>query len=128
MDYKIHSVLICDDVRKEDNGKEILIGVYTNKLMTNTPPPIQMAKLCFWILCTMNFTGKRNMALEIISPSRDKIMGGSGKIDTKHEGKTSVVLPFFSVQLPEVGVYSIKFGIDQPLRKIGGFEVEYVPK
>lgn len=31
-------VLFCDDIRKEDNGKSILIGVYTDEMQPSTLP------------------------------------------------------------------------------------------
>lgn len=126
--YKIHSLLICDDVRKEDNGKEILIGVYLNKIVSHKPLPIILPKLYFRIEFTPNFVGEIDMAVEIISPSRKKIVRGKGTMTVKDEGRTSVALPFASVNFPEKGIYSIRLGIGRPPRKIAEFEVDYEPK
>ncbi len=34
----IASALVCDDIRKEENGKAILIGVYSNNIILSTFP------------------------------------------------------------------------------------------
>jgi hypothetical protein len=36
--FSIESVLLCDDVRKEDNGKVILIGVYSGAIIIPEVP------------------------------------------------------------------------------------------
>ena len=36
--FKIESVLVCDDIRQEKNGKMILIGVYTGSIVVPTIP------------------------------------------------------------------------------------------
>ena len=33
------SVLFCDDIRQENNGKAIYIGIYTNGMLLGVPPP-----------------------------------------------------------------------------------------
>jgi hypothetical protein len=40
------SVLICDDIRREDNGKEIYLGVYSGGIIVPFVPFI-LPKLCF---------------------------------------------------------------------------------
>lgn len=125
MEYKVHSLLICDDVRKEETGKEILIGVYSGKIITRSPLPVTMAKLCFWIGFMANFTGDRDIHMQIISPSDKKIMEANGNVNVIQEGKSSLSVPFSPVQLPEEGVYSVRFGMGRPPRKIGVFEVKH---
>ena len=34
----VRYVIVCDDIRKEDNGKSILIGVYTEAILVNQSP------------------------------------------------------------------------------------------
>jgi hypothetical protein len=34
----VHSVIICDDVRREQNGKDILIGVYSGDILVQNFP------------------------------------------------------------------------------------------
>lgn len=125
---KINSVVICDDVRKEDSGKEILIGVYTGKILSHSQPPLHLGKFCIWLGCTMYFTGDEEVSFEVVSPTGQNILGGSGVINVKQEGKTAITLPFYSIHLPDLGTYSIRFGLGQSPRKIGEFEVEYEPK
>lgn len=44
---EIREVLVCDDIRREDNGKAILIGVYTGDMVfSNFPVNV---RLSFWL-------------------------------------------------------------------------------
>ncbi len=36
---KLIDFIICDDIRKEDNGKTILIGVYSDRMIFQIDPP-----------------------------------------------------------------------------------------
>jgi hypothetical protein len=45
--FKVRDVLVCDDIRTEDNGKQILIGVYTGNILLNEFPASLL--LSFWI-------------------------------------------------------------------------------
>lgn len=44
---QINSVIICDDIRKEDNGKVIFIGVYSGDILVTKLPAL--LKLCYWL-------------------------------------------------------------------------------
>jgi hypothetical protein len=37
-DFEIVNTIICDDVRREDNGKEILIGIYGSAMLVSKFP------------------------------------------------------------------------------------------
>ncbi len=43
----IEYVIVCDDIRREDNGKELLIGVYTRDIVVGAFPAV--LQLAFWI-------------------------------------------------------------------------------
>lgn len=60
-EFKIGYVLLCDDVRKEVSGKDILIGVYTKVINLHQLPA--MVNLSAWIEVIP--TKKGNLALEV---------------------------------------------------------------
>jgi len=49
---KINSVIVCDDIRNEDNGKSIIIGTYTGDIVLQTIP--SNLQLSFWIMGSSN--------------------------------------------------------------------------
>ncbi|AMN46398.1 hypothetical protein ACG33_04620 [Steroidobacter denitrificans] len=44
---EIREVLVCDDIRREDNGKAILIGVYVGDILVSAFPV--NLRLSFWL-------------------------------------------------------------------------------
>jgi hypothetical protein len=47
---KVRQVVVCDDIRREFNGKEILIGVYGSDIVvSNFPSPLNLS---FWVQFT----------------------------------------------------------------------------
>jgi len=79
---KIEMALLCDEVRREDNGKLIIIGVYT--------PGMELAEFpaniapCVWIKFAP--LGKEDMNIEIRAKDkkrpRSQLLRGKGKIHT----------------------------------------------
>lgn len=123
-EYQVKSIIVCDDVRREDNGKEILIGVYTDTIVTVKEPPIVLPKLCIRIQLSTKKSEFKNVSCKIISPSRKEIFSGNSPMKIENpDDPTIVTLAFSPAPLPMAGVYSIRFGMDVEPRKIGQFEV-----
>lgn len=62
--------IFCDDIRREDNGKAFLIGVYMDDLV-----PIRLPAefpLSIWIQATGFDTGKHPFAIKIAFPGVEK--------------------------------------------------------
>lgn len=63
---KIVNCLICDDVRREDNGKELLIGVYSaNMIVSKFPAGLPVA---LWGQFTSSQEGDFTFAVRVVSP------------------------------------------------------------
>jgi hypothetical protein len=122
-EYKVEHVIVCDDVRREDNGKELLIGVYNHAIIVAEDPPYTLMKLCFRILVDLRSTGKKKMVFVINTPSGRDFLSAEGTVEAERAEKTSLILPIFPARLPELGIYTIKFALDGKPRKIGEFEV-----
>lgn len=58
----VKSVIICDDVRIEDNGKAILIGVYSGTITLRKMPTAM--RLAFWLLGEVEGEGKLDFAVK----------------------------------------------------------------
>jgi hypothetical protein len=76
----VKTVVVCDEVRREDNGKDILIGVYSaGALVAQFPAPLQFT---FWI--QFKGTGMGEVTIQF------RLMGGE---DVKFaEGKVQMTL------------------------------------
>ena len=46
--FKVNSVIVCDDIRNEDNGKSIIIGTYNGGIVLSKIP--SNLQLCFWFM------------------------------------------------------------------------------
>ena len=121
--YKISSVLICDDIRREASGKEILIGVYSSDIIVSSIPA-NITRLSFRIILNVEHTEFKRWHFIIDSPSQRDLIAQKGSIKIERAGRPSI----FSLSIPllavlETGVFKIRFGLDAPARKIGEFGV-----
>ena len=85
---KIHNAIVCDSVRKEDNGKLLFIGVYPSDILVATYP--QIVQLTFW----MQFSTDEKTEIEIefrVKKDRETINKGSGKVIAMGRQQPSVV-------------------------------------
>ena len=121
--YKVTSVLVCDQVRREDNGKEIIIGVYRDSIIVPRIPTV-IPMLTFRITAQVDHTEFKNMKFSVIGPSRHKLLDYEGEtsVDNSHE-PLIVVFSALTPELQKAGLYTIKFGLDSQLRKVGHFNV-----
>lgn len=106
--------VFCDDIRREDNGKAILIGVYTNDLIPGTLPT--NLSLSLWLDVRGIPEGHHQVKISVNPPAGEKI-SIPGEIDV-HSTERPVTLMFVGVPviLSEPGL--IKIFID-----ISGIEV-----
>jgi hypothetical protein len=58
------TAVVCDDIRREDSGKELLIGVYSSEIIVPTVPIILV--LSFWIPIEINRPGKSQGHFRIV--------------------------------------------------------------
>lgn len=63
---KIETALVCDDVRREQSGKDILIGVYTAGIGVPALPSQQ--RFAFWLMLSAPEPGAFSLTLRILAP------------------------------------------------------------
>jgi hypothetical protein len=64
--------IFCDDVRREDNGKELLIGVYSGSLqLPILPAPVMLS---VWVPFERSGIGKVPIEFRLLGPD-DRIVG-----------------------------------------------------
>lgn len=116
--------LICDDLRREDNGKLIYIGVYpVNEIVIGNAPMI-LPKL---VVSTKWKTDKNVMKYEftVSAPDGNVIAGAKGELpQVDQERKLAfvqfVISPF---KIEEAGEYKIEGTINEKKQKVGSFHV-----
>ncbi len=98
-DLEFGAALVCDDVRKEINNKDILIGVYTGDMVLPHVPIV--VPLCFWIEVKPRKIGNYDFSLAVESP------GGKGELDATMEvedlGPAMIVTPKVPVRVEKEG-------------------------
>ncbi len=104
---KISTVLLCDDARREDTGKDILIGVYCGDVIVGELPTNII--VCLWLLIETRTSGKVDKEIRIINPVDQPILSGklSATINTDEKGYASFMLPRLLLAIEKEGI--IKF-------------------
>ena len=67
---KIHNLTLCDQVRQENNGKFLLIGVYTNTIVFDVLP--QQFNLSIWCLIEHESVGDNSITIRAQMSSQPK--------------------------------------------------------
>ena len=101
------NVVLCDEVRREETKKEILIGVYSGDILIPSLPAI--ISLTLWVHCKTHGRGRTKREVRIISSDGEVLSSGtySTNIEGADEGYMSAVLGKISFQIQKTG--TIKF-------------------
>ena len=90
MALQIHYGLVCDEVRREDNGKLILIGVYGTNIQLSEATA-HLALTCV-LLATASEAREIDIEFEALFNGA-KVSGGGGGITVSREGDSIIGLP-----------------------------------
>lgn len=108
----VHSI-VCDDIRREDNGKFFLIGVYPEVIMLNTFPA--QIVLGLWLQCRVQIFSKITLEFEIRGNALQETLAFSLEVDDETRFGEMQDIPLI-VKL----LFSFK--------SEGGFTIYYRPK
>ena len=104
---KIHFGLVCDEVRREDNGKLIVIGAYGSSLIPSAVP----ANLLLSVLVSLE-AAAGPAALDFQVLHGDKVIAkGTGTFQFESAGQTLFAIP--KIGLREVGEGLLRFELRQ---------------
>lgn len=107
---KILSAVICDDVRTEKNGKDLLIGVYSGAVIVHAIPSPPMSLRC-WINLQMEGPTDVSLNFRVVDQNNDRIFFAQMNIGTQDEyGLGSIPLGpiLYSLKEPE-GLLRVDF-------------------
>lgn len=120
--YKIRSVIVCDDVRREISKKEILIGVYTDAIVVQQVPAV-LPLLHFRVNLSVTKDAADKFSFYVEKPS------GARLLDTKDQsyekdGNVILVMAMHNPILDEVGQHRMYLQMGSARKEmIGEFNV-----
>ncbi len=103
------SLVICDDVRFENNGKLLLIGVYSDVVQV-VKLPLQMRSLGLAIKARVMSTGRYPFAVSVADPQGNQLLDANGELN--YEGEPGRTIWFPVVMGPALltteGAYAVR--------------------
>lgn len=119
--YEVDSVIICDEIRTEVTGKQILIGVYAG-VMLFSHLPIQIPKLVFRIQARTEAVISE-FTFVIRTPNND-IAGTVTDVIPPYDPSEPIILNIAVGGIAVgAGVYAIELGLDDEPTKVQEFLV-----
>jgi hypothetical protein len=121
--YSIIHTIICDDVRREDNGKEILIGVYNDTIVLETTPTM-LPVFAVRFLARFASAGEYKLNGSILTRSDREAV--RFEINLKVDGIKYLSSFFIKVSpfpISEFGTYRIIMGMGSAQQVVYSFEV-----
>jgi hypothetical protein len=131
------ALVLCDDVRFENNGKLLLIGVYSDVVQV-VKLPLQMRSIGLAIKAKVLETGKFPFSVSVSDPQGNKLLDANGELN--YEGEAGRTIWFPVVMGPALltieGSYAVRISLgDGPfveenflVRKTGVPEVRVTEK
>jgi hypothetical protein len=95
LSVQFNAVVVCDDVRKEQSGKDILIGVYGSLIQIHALPSAM--NLAFWMEITAKKQGINQIHFRILFPNPEQKIEFGVRVEI-----TDIKIPFgmFTPQFP----------------------------
>lgn len=129
MALHLKTALLCDDIRQEDNGKFMIIGVYTPN-MTVPQIPFVLPSLSFFLLFDADEPGEHAFKFNLnhLETGRS-LVEGMGQIGVKRAGTAVMPLKLGNAQFQAVGSYTLSLSIDDAPPTLNSFDVTLnIPK
>jgi hypothetical protein len=120
--FHIIYTILCDDVRKEDNGKEFLIGILNDTIVINSVPAV-LATFGIRFLVKANKT-EANIQGHITGPDGSQLVRFGGQVVFANiRWKSSFFFKVSPMPIPQLGDYDIYLGMDGEPEKVHTFSV-----
>lgn len=102
--------LLCDDIRQENTGKFIILGLYTPDIHVPAVP-FALPALSFFVLLEADRPGVTNISFRLTQGDRI-IAGGSGQMSIARVGVSPLPLRLGNLQFPSAGPYVFTLDIE----------------
>lgn len=120
MAIKVLSVVLCDDIRQEANGKHILIGVYSGVLGIRSLPVT--LRLSWWIQLLAD-PGKYEIDIRIIGPNDAQLMSGKIMLESIAAKPSAFIVPKTAMQIQAEGIVRLEWNANGEWETVGQVEV-----
>ena len=97
---KVQNIILCDEVRKEDNGKNFIIGVYPHNILIEDFPATIV--LTLWIQFHAEENGPLSVEFRAIDKNKNTLTRGEGTLDIKDcKIISTITVPHMPINLTE---------------------------
>jgi hypothetical protein len=105
--------IICDDLRKEDNQKLILIGMYTGTIASAQLPFFMPGGLTFFTCWNADRPGAFDLKIKLqhLESGKTLIEARAG-LNVSQPGRSHVPIKLAPIQFAAVGMYNLVFDVE----------------
>ena len=106
------SLVLCDDIRHENNGKLLFVGVYSD-LVQVAKLPLQMRSLGLAVKARVFSTGRITFSVSVADPNGNALLDANGELNYDGEVGHVIWLPIVvgPALLPTEGVYTVRIAL-----------------
>jgi hypothetical protein len=125
--YKLVSVIFCDDCRREDNGKDIIIGTYNGALVSPILPLIMPTFVLRFEVLARQSEFKRTVAI-MKSPRGEEMFRLDGTLAVQRpEFNASFFFKVSPLVISQAGKHTVHLGLDEDPEEVATFTVLQEP-
>jgi hypothetical protein len=115
--FKVTAVVLCDDIRLEQNNKHILIGVYNGTIVfPNFPAQVQVS---WWMQIWTLETGQFPLDMQVIKDEKDILLRARVGFDIHENDWASLALPRIPLQFHGPGKIQLQMKQNSDLEWTG---------
>jgi hypothetical protein len=120
--------VICDDIRMENIGKAILIGVYIDNKISVPHVPATIPSLSFFQVYESDRPGSFTCKMRLTHmESGHSVVEGMGMMNVQRPGTGVAPIKFSPVQFPAFGTYNLEVRLENEPPIIVTFDVVNMP-
>ena len=103
------ALVVCDDVRYENNGKLILVGVYSDVVQV-VKLPLQLRSLGLAVKAKVLATGRCSFSVSVADPQGNNLLDANGELNYEGEVGRVIWLPVVMgpALLTTEGAYAVR--------------------
>jgi len=118
MALSLRATLLCDDVRREDNGKLLFVGVYTPGIrVARLPASIPLCAFQIWEVDT---PGVHQFRLQLRNAETGTtLLDGQAAMEVRNAGAGYLTLKLGVLRFEVAGDYQLRFMLDGDEKPVG---------
>jgi len=113
LQFKILMALFCEDARKDEHGKDILVGVFSsnNIVVRSFPAKIWLGA---WLNIEVEGAGEESIDIRFLGPRKKELITGKLRLQRQDEGHEIISLGTPSAMLTVDEPCSLRFQVKKP--------------